>query len=424
MDLNQINDKVKNCTCGKAHKIDLKAVEIGSGLVNETGKLLLKHSIPKRLILVADNNTLKASEGIFESLDESGYTYIKLIFTDLRDALIEDTEAICSLSSHYDAIISVGTGSLNDICRLASYKVNKPFVIFATAPSMDGFASDTSPIISNGFKLSHQAKQPDLVIADTKILAASPVCLKSAGFGDMLAKTMGLADWRISNILTGEYYCETIANLTREATNRIIALADKVTENDEELAEKMTEALIFTGVAMQLAGCSRPASGAEHVVSHFWEILENQYNAPPSFHGTRVGIALILLNELYLRIADADVSFTEDRTDWKDVYEKYGPQFKSDLDKMNNHSVLEGVTPELLEEKWEEIRKALKEELLPQKRLIELMKTATAPTDPEEIGICRELCDLGIKYHAYMRHRLTLMRLLPMITVKGEENIW
>ena len=132
---------------------------------------------------------------------------------------------------------------------------------------MDGFASDTAPIIENGFKLTRQAKQPIAIIGDTKILAAAPAELKAAGFGDMIGKFTALTDWKISNILTGEYFCDKIAELTLEGLKKVTEQADRIASNDEKAAASVMEGLVLSGLAMKLAGSSRPASGAEHVLS-------------------------------------------------------------------------------------------------------------------------------------------------------------
>ncbi|MBR4292842.1 MAG: iron-containing alcohol dehydrogenase, partial [Clostridia bacterium] len=269
MDIRSIVRSLENCPCGTEHKSTLQNVEIGHGYSSRIGEILDKYNFPKNILLVADNNTLKASSGAEESLIERGFNLEYLIYDDLRVADIKYAKEVADASNKCDAILSVGTGSLNDICRYGAYLAIQnghklSFAIFATAPSMDGFASASAPITENGFKTTRQAIQPDVIIADTAVLAASPAYLKSAGFGDMIAKYIALVDWRISNLLTGERYCQSIADLTREALKRITSLADKVSSNDEETAEFIMESLIFTGVAMALANSVRPASGAEH----------------------------------------------------------------------------------------------------------------------------------------------------------------
>ena len=188
MDLQELLNKVKNCPCGRAHTVDLEGVEIGRSILGETARLLHTYRFRQRLLVVADRNTLAAADGILAHLERGGYHVQTLIYDDLRTAHQKDVDRVLSLLGDVDGVLSVGTGSLNDICRRAAFLADKPFAIFATAPSMDGFASDTAPITENNFKVSLPARQPRVILADTDILAASPAELKSAGYGDMIAK--------------------------------------------------------------------------------------------------------------------------------------------------------------------------------------------------------------------------------------------
>jgi glycerol-1-phosphate dehydrogenase [NAD(P)+] len=113
-------------------------------------------------------------------------------------------------SRNASSILAVGAGSINALCKLAADRAGKPYAIFATAPSMDGFASASASVYENGFKLTFGALPPRMILADTEVLAAAPAYLKAAGFGDLLGKYTALADWRISHLVTGEYYCENL----------------------------------------------------------------------------------------------------------------------------------------------------------------------------------------------------------------------
>ncbi|MBQ8401955.1 MAG: iron-containing alcohol dehydrogenase, partial [Clostridia bacterium] len=218
------------------------------------------------------------------------------IYDNLRVADMEHVVEIEEMIAGKDiSILSVGTGSLNDPCRLAAARQQKKFCIFATAPSMDGFASYSSPIVCNGFKSSYPAKSPEVIIGDTRILAAAPSGLKSAGFGDMIAKYISLVDWQISALLTGEYYCEKIAALARGAVDELMELADKVTQEDEYTAGKIFEALLKTGIGMSFSRNSRPASGSEHMIAHLMECKELEEGIVPNFHGDDVGVCTLAM---------------------------------------------------------------------------------------------------------------------------------
>jgi len=418
MDLQLIINQLKNCSCGRKHTSSIKCVEIGRGLVHKTGEILLRNSFPTKILIVADENTLSASQGILENLEKSGFNYKIKIYNDLRVADMVDVLEVVAESTGVDGILSVGSGSLNDICRLASYMEHKEFAIFATAPSMDGFASGTAPITTNGFKETKQAKQPSVIIGDTDILAKSPAELKAAGFGDMAAKYIALVDWKVSALTTGEYYCENIANLTREALDRMIALADKVTQDDAKAAGAIMEALVFTGIAMKLAESVRPASGTEHIISHFWEMKKLEQGKLSDFHGKKVGVATLISNRIYHFLAEHEnINPKGENLDWDKIYLVYGENLKSDILRLNSPTVTTETTPEKVLKSWQEIRMIVKEELPTDKELSKLMTIAGAAKTVKDIKVDYEMGVLGVEYHPYMRHRLTLMRLIPMLGI-------
>lgn len=417
MDLNKILNDLKNCPCGKEHTFATKVVEISSGATARVGQILTDAGFPKKLLLVADDNTLRASEGILESLEASGFELKKIIYKNMMYAKIEQIRELEALCFDIDGVISVGSGSINDICRVASFNAKKRFCIFATAPSMDGFASDTAPIIENNFKNSFFVEQPEIIIADTKVLAKAPLELKAAGFGDMVAKYIGMVDWQIANLLIDEYYCPAVAEITMQGVRKVMSLADKVAADDEEAAGGIMEGLVMSGLGMKLAKSSRPASGAEHVVSHFWECTKLANGIWPEFHGKKVGVASVLINRIYHNIADrvVDVDPIPDPTDWDVVRAQFSPEQLPELMKLNSPTITDKVDPARLKAIWPEVRRLIKELLPSDEELMRLMKTAGAATEPEDVHVSPELFEQGLRYHAYMRYRVILTRLLPML---------
>ncbi len=417
MDLEGLIRGLRDCPCGKKHYFDTKLVEIGSGITSNTGEILSSTGFPKRILVMADKKTLKAADGVLDSLKDAGFDYKLKLCEDCNCADMESVTELREECRGFMGLLAVGTGSLGDLCRLASYRENIEFAIFATAPSMDGFASDTAPIIENNFKLTMKARQPKVIIADTKILAASPTELKAAGFGDMMGKFTAITDWRIANILTGEYYCENIAELTMDGVRKLAARADRVSENDEETAGQIMEGLIMSGLAMKLAESSRPASGGEHVLSHFWECKKLAAGQWPEYHGKKVGVAAVTVNALYRKLAEENETIqpTKDKTDWEAVKAAYGEKLAPEMMKLNFPTVTDEIDPALLKEKWPEIRKIIFDTLPTNEELLSLMKRAGAATTPAEVNVNNELFKLGLKYHSYMRHRVLLTRLIPML---------
>lgn len=406
------------CSCGHIHYTTIEDIQIAPGLVNYVGEILLKNNFPENILLVCDKNTLSASNGIEQSL--SGFNVQYHIYDNLRVATMAEVEEIESLIDGKDmGVLSVGTGSVNDPCRLAAANKNKKLCIFATAPSMDGFASYSSPIVKNGFKSSYPAKSPEVIIGDTKILAAAPTELKSSGFGDMIAKYVALIDWKISALLTGEYYCEKIAELTRSAVDGLMNIADKVDSDDETVAGKIFESLIKTGVAMSFTQNSRPASGSEHMIAHLMECLELRDDKIPNYHGEDVGVCTLEILKYYNELTKyKKIDTKRENVDWDDVYKFYG-NMADDVRKLNTpDTVTDYVSPKLLKKEWENIIKII-HSVPSYNECKNAMVKAKCKISIADIGKDDKFFRMCTKYSAYMRRRLTLLRLRDMIDFKA-----
>lgn len=415
--LDIIRDFKKECSCGKKHETTIEDIRIEAGIVASVGEILNENCFSKNLLLVADKNTLKAASGISDALSQYNVTY--KIYDDLRVATMENVAEIEAMIKGKEiAVISVGTGSLNDICRLAAARQNKKLCIFATAPSMDGFASYSAPIVSGGFKSSYPAKSPEVIIGDTRILASAPSELKSAGFGDMVAKYIGLIDWKISALISGEYYCEKIASLTRGAVDELMTMADKVTSNDDYTAGKIFESLLKTGIGMSFAQNSRPASGSEHIVAHLIECKELVDGIIPNYHGDDVGVCTLEMLKYYNESATHPTIETKtEEVDWSDIFRFYG-SMEDDVRKLNfPENIIDGVDKDILREKWPQICQIIKS-VPDYSTCKEAMMRAGCKTDIRAIGKDKSFFEDCFNYSPYMRKRLTLLRLKNMIILK------
>ncbi len=415
--LNLIEALSGECECGLIHHSQIRDIRIESGLVNKVGEILKENHFPKKILLVADKNTLKAADGILESLLD--FEVELKIYENLRVATMEHVRELQDLICDREiGVLSVGTGSINDPCRLAAAISEKKLCVFATAPSMDGFASYNAPIVSNGFKITYPAKSPEVIIGDTKILASAPKELKSAGFGDMVAKYIGLVDWKISHLLTDEIYCEKVARLTRDAVDELMLMADKVMLEDEKTAGKIFEALLKTGIGMSFMQNSRPASGAEHIVAHLIECKELQNSKTPNLHGDDIGVCTIELLRYYRYLSEMEsVEPSQENVDWEEVYSFYG-SMKEDVLKMNEpNNIIESVDLKKLKELWPEISDAIKS--VPSYEACKsAMLKAGCKTTVDQIGKEKTLFYDCIKFSPFMRRRLTLLRLNGLIDPK------
>ena len=406
-------DSFRDCGCGMDHRCGIHDIRIGSGLVTQVGEILRENGFPRRLLLIGDRDTLAAAAGIEESL--TGFEVTRHCYDTLRVATMDDVRLVEDYLDRVDAVVAVGAGSIHDPSRLACARRNKPLCLFATAPSMDGFASYNAPIVDGGFKTTHAAKCPEVIIADTKILAAAPKALKSAGFGDMISKYIALIDWQVSHLVTGEAYCPRVAELTRTAVDRLMTMADRVTLEDEETAAAVLESLLMTGIAMSFTRTSRPGSGTEHILAHYWECIELLEGKIPNFHGEDVGVATLLTLREYEALAGREtVTAHPEVNDWDAVYRAYGP-LAGDVRKLNTpDTITDGIEPRVIEEKWPEIR-AIVRSVPDYDACYRAMKAAGCKTTIAEIGKDPAFVAESLLYHPYMRRRLSLRRVARMV---------
>ena len=406
-------DSFRDCGCGMDHRCGIHDIRIGSGLVTQVGEILRENGFPRRLLLIGDRDTLAAAAGLEESL--TGFEVTRHCYDTLRVATMDDVRLVEDYLDRVDAVVAVGAGSIHDPSRLACARRNKPLCLFATAPSMDGFASYNAPIVDGGFKTTHAAKCPEVIIADTKILAAAPKALKSAGFGDMISKYIALIDWQVSHLVTGETYCPRVAELTRTAVDRLMTMADRVTLEDEETAAAVLESLLMTGIAMSFTRTSRPGSGTEHILAHYWECIELLEGKIPNFHGEDVGVATLLTLREYEDLASREtVTAHPEVNDWDAVYRAYGP-LAGDVRKLNTpDTITDGIDPRVIEEKWPEIR-AIVRSVPDYDACYRAMKAAGCKTTIAEIGKDPAFVAESLLYHPYMRRRLSLRRLARMV---------
>lgn len=269
MDINTLLAGV-DCSCGKHHACDIRYVAIEKGAISKLTALTENYS---SILLVADENTYGAAgEQTVRAL--TGKEICKVIFPG-DTILIPNEDAIERVNGKLagaQLIIGIGSGVIQDLCKYVSHTSGIPYYIIATAPSMDGYASTGAAMILDGMKVTVSAGVPTAILADTEVLKDAPMDMIQAGYGDIVGKYSALNDWRLSQIVNGEYFCQEIYDLTFQMVHKTLKLADGLVKREEESVKVLMEALVIVGIAMSFAGSSRPASGSEHHLSHYFEI--------------------------------------------------------------------------------------------------------------------------------------------------------
>ena len=254
----------------------------------------------KRVLLVSDAVTRRFAEPLLASLKASGVHAALFSLPEEEPVADEETVArVMAAGEGYDYLLAVGSGTLNDLCKRAGFLLHKESGVYATAPSMDGYTSGVTPLIEKGFKITRDAQTASDVLMDFSVLKAAPSVMIGAGVGDILAKYCCLTDWRISRDLKGEKYNEEAASLMYNAVRASNDSLPALFAGKEEGVEKLMEALLISGYAMVIAGSSRPASGAEHHMSHFLEMDFLRRGERIPLHGIKVGLGTAVSLYLY-----------------------------------------------------------------------------------------------------------------------------
>lgn len=295
---------VKHCACGKSHDVKTPTLILGNGAIDRLKTLIPQYGATK-IYLIADKNTERVAGKVVERIiNELSIPCAKCIFKE--EFLAPNEYAVGSAIMHYesacDLIVAVGSGVINDIGKIVATTANKPYFIVATAPSMDGYASSTSSMEREGLKVSLPSRCADVIIGDIDVLKNAPMKMLQAGLGDMIAKYVSIAEWRIANLVIGEYYCENIANQVRLALRKCIENADGLMQREDQAVKAVFEGLVFCGKAMAFAGCSRPASGTEHYFSHIWDMRGLEFGLPVELHGLQCARATYIVVKLYEKL--------------------------------------------------------------------------------------------------------------------------
>lgn len=288
--------KGMDCSCGRRHSCDIGCVAIERGAIAHLETLCREDG---NVLIVADENTFAAAGA--RTMDALAGKNVKQVIFPGKPLLIPNEDAVARVTgalAGVDKIIGIGSGVIQDLCKYVSHRSGIPYYIVATAPSMDGYASSGTAMIMGGMKVTYSARVPDAILADPAILKDAPMDMIQAGYGDIVGKYSALNDWRLSHEVTGEYFCQEIYDLTFAMVHKTLALAEGLTKRDEESVKVLMEALVIVGIAMSFAGSSRPASGSEHHLSHFFEITGIVHGQAYFPHGIDVAYSTVITAEL------------------------------------------------------------------------------------------------------------------------------
>jgi glycerol-1-phosphate dehydrogenase [NAD(P)+] len=414
------------CDCPKTHGFNIAHICIEKGAIEKLPEFIIDFRAKNPFVL-ADKNTFEAAgKKVCAILENASISYKKYVFSTWD--IEPDEKAIGSAIMHFDntcdLVIAVGSGVINDIGKILANTAKLPYFIVGTAPSMDGYASASSSMSMDGLKVSLASKCADVIIGDIDILKNAPMKMLQAGLGDMLAKYISIAEWRIAHEITGEYYCERVATLIRTALKRCVENAEGLLKREDEAVKAVFEGLVIGGVAMAFAGVSRPASGVEHYFSHVWDMRGLEFGTKVDLHGIQCAVATNIAAELYEKV----LKITPDKQKALGyaksfVYQDWANELKAFLgtgadamialeSKEGKYNVEKHAKRlDIILEKWDKLCGIIREEIPLQQEIEGILEKIGAPKTAKEIGID---CDLTttLKATKDIRDKYVLSRFL------------
>jgi glycerol-1-phosphate dehydrogenase [NAD(P)+] len=303
-DVSSMANMEMDCKCNHSHTVPIKKIITGSGALNRLEEIL-EDFRGARVYLVGDENTMPlARNKVCAILSAAGCDVDEHMFISPRGKhLILNEQLIGSMlirmRPHTDLIVTIGSGTMNDLSRVISVRCAIPYIIIGTAPSMDGYASSTSPVVMDGGKKSIPLGTPYAIIGDVDLFRTAPDIMLAAGAGDILGKYIAIRDWKLAEREKEEYFCPYIADLVIETANRCANGLEQLFSRDEKVLQTVIDTLIMAGVAISMYGTSRPASGAEHQIAHYWEVAAINAGGTNSLHGNFVGLGTLVASYLY-----------------------------------------------------------------------------------------------------------------------------
>jgi glycerol-1-phosphate dehydrogenase [NAD(P)+] len=298
------------CDCGRVHHVPVRRFVYEYGAVDTLPQIIGQDCAnARRAAVVADVRTWEVcGRQVEETLRKAGINTARVLVPDRPNAgpmcddgtvqlLVQQLRCV-----EPDLVVAVGSGVINDLSKWAAFQLEIPYLVVATAASMNGYSSANVAPTVGGVKLLIEARAPAAVLAEPRIIEQSPAEMLAAGFGDTIAKHQSTADWVMNRSLSGEYFCKFCAGIVTRLEPLYLAHPEDIRDRRPEAVAGLFEALFWTGMAMTLMGTSVPASGGEHLFSHTLDMIAELRGERHDLHGRQVGLGTVLSAALYERV--------------------------------------------------------------------------------------------------------------------------
>jgi len=386
---------------------DTRRMVIGAGALAAVDETFAQCFGSQAAVIVADENTFAAAgHSVDRQLRAAGRTVAAPIVFPGTPTLYADFVNVLTLEDKLRAVdaipVAVGSGTLNDLTKLAAQRAGRQYMCVGTAASMDGYTAFGAAITKDGFKQTIACPAPRALLADLDILANAPPQMNATGYGDLLGKVTAGADWILADALEVEPIDRRAWPLVQDSLREWTGQPSQLRAGNQQAIENLFEGLIMAGVAMQVSQSSRPASGSEHRFSHLWEMQALGHGHPAIPHGFKVGVGTIAAAALYERVFARDLTNIDIEARCAAWPSREQVEFMvlrgHDIPQLAENAVEESlakyITPDelrqrlrLIQAHWPDIREKLERQLMPAEQLRGLLEAAGCPTTPSAIGI-------------------------------------
>lgn len=380
----------------------------------------------RRCLVISDSNTRAAAgEHVFLALRYAGNGTTDLVLKmEPLEATIEIAEFVTEKAANLDGIVAVGAGTLSDLAKYAGNKLQKPVLLYATAPSMNGYTSSIVALRIKGLKQTIPVKPASGVFADPEVLVAAPSRMIAAGFADYLSKSSASADWAVAHMLRSEPYKPEAFEFYKGIYDELLSLASEIGTGKPEAITKLMQGLLLSGLSMLAAGASSPVSGGEHLISHYLDMKSAFEGVSHDLHGAQVGVATIQTLSLWQQVLNTDPTsidpeklsrnYPSKRDIEAAIEEDWGPVAKTILEQWRPKS----RTPheirmelELFKSRADEFLGMIRKEMETPQKIAQAIQAVGGPITAKELTIRERDFQKAISNARFLRNRFTILDL-------------
>lgn len=410
-----------------AHASTTREIVIGHGVLTSVADQVSTLFPGRTAVIVADERTWDiAGREVLAALVGGSYATGEPIIFPATPTLRPDLAHVARIKAELgpDTLpIAVGSGTLNDLTKRAAFEAELPYIVVATAPSMDGYTASGAALVANGVKQTFECPAPEAVIADIEILRDAPDSMIASGYGDLVGKVTAGADWILADALGIEPIMPDVWAMVQGPLRGMIANPERFFQKDDAAIEQLFQGLVITGLAIQAAGTTRTASGSEHQFSHLWEMRGLEYEGEVVSHGKKVALGTIISETLYDQLFASPVESMDVEAavaSWP-TWDEMEHTIRSTHDHpMLVQKALEEcgakyISPEelrgrltRLRDAWPDLKPRLQEQLLPLDELRAMLLEGQCPTEAGDIGLTREQLRESYLAAGQIRRRYTV----------------